>query len=271
MNLEAPEALAVRPTESGLDLDGRTGLVLGATGGLGRAIVAELLGHGARLFVHGATNRSALADLTSHPQVEGALADLARPDEVAELFAAVADWCGNKLGFLVYCAGVNPSAAELPEISVEDWDSTLAVNLRGAYLSTSHAAPMLRQGDPGKIVLVSSIFGVEAPANRGAYSASKHGLEALAQTLSKEEGSVLHINALCPGPVWGENVMRIFVEHARERGISVEEYTKIRTRSIPALRFLEPQEFARTVALFCSRVTDYINGEVIKITGGACQ
>ncbi len=262
----------VRNSLKGLDLDGRTGLVLGATGGLGRAIVSELVSHRARLFVHGGRNKTALDDLMDLEGVEnGGLADLT--DHVASqaFFDAVTTWCGGSLGFLVYCVGVNPTAASLVDIAVADWDLTLNVNLRGAFVALQHAVPLIRHADPGKIVLVSSIFGIEAPANRAAYAAAKHGLTALVQCLSKEEGPRLHINALCPGPAWGENVMHIFVEHARARGISVEEYAKERGQRIPAGRFMEPMEFARVVALFCSRATDYVSGECIEITGGAKQ
>ena len=265
------QLLPIRSTESGLDLKGRKGLVLGATGGLGQAIVAELVGHGASLYVHGLKNDGVLADLCSRPDVTGSLADLSDAEAVAYLFDQVGDWCSRQLGFLVFCAGTNPSAAALVDLDLNDWDNTMSVNVRGAFLALKHAIPMLRRGDPAKIVIVSSIFGIEAPTNRAAYAASKHALNGLVQTVSKEEGGALHINALCPGPAWGENVKHIFVEHALTRGVSVEEYTKERSRNIPARRFMEPIEFARTVALFCSRATDYTNGQCIKVTGGACQ
>jgi len=258
-------------SERGLDLHGRSGLVLGATGGLGQAIVAELLAHGARLFVHGATNKSALADLCAHPEVEGQLADFEEPGVIELLFDEVERWCKGELGFMVYCAGVNPSATSVAETDLHHWDRSFAVNTRGAFLALKCGLPLLRGADPGKVVLVSSIFGIEGPANRGAYAASKHALTGLLQSTSKEEGTSVHLNAVCPGPAWGENVMRIFVDHARRRGVSVEEYSKERVRGIPAGRFVEPMEFARVVALYCSRVTDYVSGEVIRVTGGAAQ
>ncbi len=265
------QLLPLRPSVSGLDLDDRKGLVIGATGGLGQAIVKELLDHGATLFVHGATNQGVLSDLCANPGVSGALADFADETAARSLFDQVEEWCSGQLGFLIYCAGCNPSADSVVDLELTDWDQTMAVNVRGAFLALKFGIPMIRNGDPGKVVIVSSIYGIEAPMNRAAYSASKHALTGLVQTVSKEEGASLHINALCVGPAWGENVKHIFAEHARNREISVEEYTKERSRNIPARRFVEPSELARTVALFCSRATDYTNGECIKVTGGACQ
>lgn len=253
-----------------LGLKGKSGIVIGATGGLGEVITRHLANKGANLFVHGHDNEARLHELETVAS-EGALADLRSEAEILELFAKVASWCKGSLDFVVYAAGLNPSAAITANVTTEHWTDTLAVNVTGAFFSLRAALPIMRQSPNAKVVVISSIFGVESAANRSAYGASKHALHGLVQSLMREEGSWLHINALCPGPAWTENVRNIFQQHARERGITVEEYVKQRVARIPAGRFLEPIELARCVAMFCSPVSDYINGQMIKVTGGASE
>ena len=254
-----------------LGLKGTKGLLLGATGGLGLPMARELVSLGAELFVHGNSDSAALATLRTLPGVTGRLADLSDYEGVGRLFAEVDTWCEGSLDFMVYSAGVNPTAEPVSDIEVADWASAIDVNLTGAFYALKFGLPLLRASGHGKIVLISSIFGIESAANRGAYGAAKHGLTGLVQTVAREEGGVVQINALCPGPAWGENVRRIFVQHAKERDISLEDYVKERVAKIPAGRFLEPEELARATAVLCSRYSDYINGETIKITGGASE
>jgi NAD(P)-dependent dehydrogenase (short-subunit alcohol dehydrogenase family) len=259
-------------TENWLALQGATGVILGATGGLGQPIAQAMSDAGMRLFVHGRSNVTRLEDLKVLPGVERtALADVRSYDEIGELAASIASWCDGRLDAFVYVVGVNPTAATVSQLTVTDWDLTVNVNLRGAFLTTQALIPYLSEGDGGHIVLVSSIFGLQSPPNRAAYSASKHGITGLVQSLAREEGSHLHINALAPGPAWGENVRHIFAEHAQREGITVEEYTRRRFERIPMRRFLNPDELANIILFFCSPRSSYINGQVIAVTGGAYE
>jgi NAD(P)-dependent dehydrogenase (short-subunit alcohol dehydrogenase family) len=259
-------------SQNWLALQGATGVIMGATGGLGRSIARTMSDAGMRLFVHGRSNQSGLEDLKVLPGVERtAVADVRSYDEVREMAAAVGKWCGGRLDAFVYAVGVNPTAAPLNQLALADWDLTMEVNLRGAFLATQALMEYLTVEESGHIVLIASIFGLQSPANRAAYGASKHGMTGLVQTLVREEGSRLHINALAPGPAWGENVRHIFAQHAKREGISVEEYTQSRTSRIPMRRFLNPDELADTVLFLCSSRSSYINGQVIPVTGGAYE
>lgn len=252
------------------ELKGKRIFIVGASGGLGEAMTRAFAESGARLVVHGSSNAGALTQLRALPDVELALhADVRREDEVASAFAQVSSLWDGGLDALVYAAGVNPTAARLRDITLADWDITQSVNLRGAFLAIKHALPLFDVAGHGKIVLISSMFALETPANRSAYGAAKHGLTGLVQSVAKEEGKHVHINALCPGGAWGKNVQHIFAETAKTRGITVEEYTKERLSQIPAGRLLEPEELAHTAMFFCSSLSDYINGETIRLSGGA--
>lgn len=251
---------------------GKSCAVLGATGGLGQSISAVLAAHGMRLFVHGLRNTAALDQLRDLDGVEESqIADLRSVSEVEHLCRSIDAWARGSLYALVYAAGVNPTAAAIRKVDVSDWDETLSVNLRGAFLAIRELLPSLTSDGTGRIVLLSSIFGVQSPVNRVAYSASKHGLTALVQTVAKEERDRVQINAIALGPVWGSNLRRIFREHAREQGIPPEEYVKLRTERIPLRRFLDPTELANLVLYLCSPLSSYLTGQVIPLTGGAVE
>jgi NAD(P)-dependent dehydrogenase (short-subunit alcohol dehydrogenase family) len=197
------------------------------------------------------------------------LADLSLPDHVVALAKKIGSWCSGQLDALVYVVGVNPTAAPIRELPTAVWDLTMDVNLRGAFLATQALMPSLLAARSPRVVLISSIYALQAPANRAAYGASKHGMTGLIQSFVREEGMRIHMNALAPGPAWGENVRHIFAEQAEREGITAEEYTRRRTERIPMRRFLDPIELANAVLFLCSYRSTYINGQVIAVTGGA--
>lgn len=249
--------------------------VIGATGTIGR-VVAQTLGNGgARLFLHGLRNREAMENLkASVASTDGVgFADLTLEGETISLFSQIATTWGGKLDGLVVCLGINPTAAPIRDLTLRDWQGTISVNLTAPFLCVKHAIPILRNSGRGSIVLLDSIFGVESPANRGAYGAAKHGLAGLVQTVSKEEGGSpgLRINAICPGPLWGPNVHQIFVKHAAETHTSIEDYVKQRIARIPAGRFAQEQDVANLARFLCSDESSYISGQLVRLTGGASE
>lgn len=241
-------------------------LIVGASGELGGAIARKLAAEGHEVILHAHSKQAKLTNLADELQAGEVLqADVRVEDEVAEMVQVAA---ARGLDGLVYAAGVNPTAARIADTRLEDWTHTLGVNLTGAFLCVRAAAPAIRESLNGSIVLVSSIFGISAPSNRGSYSVSKHGLTGLVQTVAREEAPRIRINAVCPGAMWTENVRRIFPRHARSVGISVEDYVKERTARIPAGRFLELSECAALVSYLMSDDAKFLTGECIRIAGG---
>ena len=258
------------------NITGKKILVIGATGGFGSVISKTLDEYGAILFLHGNKESEKLNKLQSSlKNVDGTvLADITKEQQVENMYSEVVKAWNDKLDGLVISSGSTPVATEIKDTSLEDWNYAINVNLTGPFLLIKHASPLLKKAGGGKIVVISSIFGIETPLNRGSYGAAKHGLTALVQTVSKEEGAspnIIHINALCPGSAYGENAERAFERTAKEKGISVDEFLKIKTSKIPAGRLLYPGEVAEATAFLCSDSSNYINGELIKLTGGAIE
>ncbi len=245
-----------------------TTLILGASGEVGGATARRLAESDEDLILHSHSQHGNLAGLKDRTRALGTVhGDVSNPDEVQALFEEVDQF--GQIDRMVFAVGINPTATSLVETTTEDWLRTIAVNLTGAFFCVRSAADRMRKLETSSsIVLVSSIFGLNSPANRGAYSASKHGMNGLVQSFAKEEAPRIRINAVCPGPMWTENVRSIFPEHAQSVGISVEEYIKERTSRVPAGRFLELEECASLVAYLLSDKSSMITGESFRISGG---
>ncbi|MDX6269289.1 MAG: hypothetical protein QOD28_512 [Acidobacteriota bacterium] len=242
-------------------------LVIGASGELGAAIARTLAAEQHELILHGHKNVIGLNNLADEIGATATLECDVRDEEQVRTLIHQANVQGPISG-LVYTAGINPTAETIANTSTDVWSDTIAINLTGAFLCVKYALPYLRSGKPSAIVIVSSVFGLSSPAHRGAYGASKHGLTGLIQSVAREEGEAIRINGVCPGPMWSENVRRIFARHAKSVGISVEDYVKQRQAQIPYGRFLQPQECASIVSFLLSDRAGFLTGEMIRISGG---
>jgi NAD(P)-dependent dehydrogenase (short-subunit alcohol dehydrogenase family) len=242
-------------------------LVVGAGGELGTAVARRLASDGHELVLHALSDVSVLNDIADQTGTSRLLtADVRSEPSVEAMMSQAAGQDG--LDGLVYAAGVNQTAMPIADTPLADWNHTISVNLTGAFLCVKSALPYLRRSAGGSIVLVSSVFGMNSPAHRGAYGVSKHGLSGLVQSVSKEEAPLVRVNAVCPGPMWTENVRRIFAQHAKSVGISVEDYVKQRRAQIPSGRFLELGECASLIAYLLSERSRFLTGESIRLAGG---
>jgi NAD(P)-dependent dehydrogenase (short-subunit alcohol dehydrogenase family) len=243
-------------------------LIVGATGDLGSSVAECFSSRGAKLVLHGHQNVARLEELErALKPVLTIAADLRTPDECQRVVSAASP-ADDPIDTLIIASGINRSATTVAETTEADLIETMEVNIMAPFRIVRAAIPHIG-AQKGAIVLVSSVFGINAPANRAAYAIAKHGLTGLAQSVAREEGARLRINAICPGPMWSENVRHIFAAHARHEGIDVEDYVRRRMEAIPAGRFLSPAECAAVCWMLVSEDSNYINGQAIPVTGGA--
>lgn len=190
-----------------MQLAGRVALVTGAGSGIGRATAILLSRQGA---VIGALGRSADELEATRRQIEASggrchvlKADVSRQDEMV---AAVELLVGaeGRLDIVVANAGINGVWAPIDDLKPAEWDETIAVNLRGTYLTLHVAVPHLKKAGGGSIVVVGSINGTRTFTTPGAtaYSATKAAQVAMVQQLALELGKAhIRINAVCPGAI----------------------------------------------------------------------
>lgn len=217
----------------------KTAVVTGGSRGIGKAIAGLLVELGAKVIA------TSTADL-----------NLESPDSIAQFCQKLA--ATPKIDVLVNNAGIN-IIEPLDEINIENWQKVIAVNLTGPMLLMKHVGALMKKQKSGRIVNVSSIWGMHSREKRHAYSASKTGLLGLTRSaaLDLAKYGVL-VNAVCPGFTKTELTFSI---------LSKEEQQSL-TEDVPLGRFAEVKEIAQAVAFLCSDQNSYITGQAIVIDGG---
>ncbi len=241
---------------AGRVLDGHVAVVTGGRAGLGAAIVLALVNAGARVA---ALNRSGSGDAGTAPDggVLRVPCDVTDPGAVDGAFTAVEHALGA-VDILVVNAGIYPTA-DLLTMSPEEWDATMAVNLRGGFLCTQRAArSMAARGSGGSIVLIGSTEAVTPAPAHAHYAASKAGLVQFGRAAALELGRHgIRVNAVSPGLInrpglaesWPDGLRR-FIDRA------------------PLGRPGEPLEIASACVFLASDDSRWITGSHLVVDGG---
>ncbi len=242
-------------------MEGRCALVTGAARGIGAAIARELARQGAKVALLDLRIEGPLSELAAELASTGGeavalAADVASFEEVGRAVGEARDRLGG-LHILVNNAGINRDAV-LWKMEEASWDAVLDVNLKGAFNTLRHAAPILREAGWGRVVNVASINGLRGKFGQANYGASKAGLIGLTKAAAKELGRFgVTVNAVAPGLIETEMVAAM-PEEARRK--SLEE--------IVLGHMGQPEDVAAVVAFLCSEGARHITGEVIRVDGG---
>lgn len=178
-----------------------TALVTGATRGIGRAVVLELVGRGAAVYATGRDERL-LAELKAKTGCSGGAFDLAKPEEAVRMYAAAKEALGAAPEVLVNNAGINPRKSPIADATVEDFDAQYAVNLRAPFLLCREAMRDMSAARRGHIVNIISSTALFANETMGIYTAMKSGMRGLTGVLIKEARRVgIKVTGVYPGGV----------------------------------------------------------------------
>ncbi|NEA98466.1 SDR family oxidoreductase [Streptomyces sp. SID13726] len=229
-----------------MSLSGRTALVTGGGGPLGRAFALALAAEGARVIL---TGRGEQALKESAEQVgcdaRTAVCDVSDPDSVRRLALELAD---EDVSLLVNNAGVAGPVRPLVDIEPDEWDDVFAVNVRGVYLMSRAFLPRMIAAGRGDVVNVASVSGKRPLLHRTPYTASKMALLGLTRTLAGEVGPRgVAVNSLSPGPVRGPRMDRNFRLTAELTGCTVEEAERDFASRAALGRLVEEDEVARAL------------------------
>jgi NAD(P)-dependent dehydrogenase (short-subunit alcohol dehydrogenase family) len=188
-------------------MNGRVALVTGAGSGIGKASALGLAREGFKIGVLGHTVEDIEAAVAEIQALGGEaislLADISDEQQMGHAATKVTEFFG-RLDVVVVNAGINGVWAPIDDLTLEEWNKTIAVNLTGTFLTIHTTVPHLKQAGGGSIIIVSSINGTRTFTTPGAtaYTATKAGQVAMVQQLALELARHhIRINAVCPGEI----------------------------------------------------------------------
>ena len=243
-------------------LKGRVAVVTGGGRGIGKAISAILADSGAKVVVADVDEASArqtskeLADPSG--DVIGRFVDVAQEESVSSLMQMALESFG-RIDILVNNAGIM-YRTRLMDISLDEWEQTLQVNLTGVFLCTKAVLPIMKESVFGRIVNISSSAGRSVSTLGGAhYTASKAGVLGLTRAAAKEVAPLgITVNAICPGLIETKMAMETTTPEELQRFLD----------SFPIPRLGLPEEIGHLVVFLCSDEAAYITGASLDINGG---
>jgi meso-butanediol dehydrogenase / (S,S)-butanediol dehydrogenase / diacetyl reductase len=273
------------------DLSGKVAVVTGAGGerGFGRAIAVRLAQEGADVIVNDVVQNpysspssrwrgldSVVQEITAIGRRAVAIvADVSNGAQVEKMVREGVEQLGH-IDILVSNAASSHGRDLVPVVDLDEdvWDSTMRVNLKGAFLCSKFVArQMIRFCLGGKIIVMSSAVGKRGQACRAAYAASKFALIGLTQSLALELAPHhINVNALCPAMADTERIKAMAAALASERETAEEHQAKIykdRIAAIPLGRLVQTADIASLTAFLASAQSDYLTGLSIPVTGGA--
>jgi NAD(P)-dependent dehydrogenase (short-subunit alcohol dehydrogenase family) len=245
-----------------VQLDGAVAIVTGAGRGIGRQVARLLAEQGAAVIAASRT-RAELEDLAAEQAADGRqLAPYPCDVSQAPRARSLVDWTVERFGaphILVCSHGVGADRPFL-ELSEQQWDQTLAINLKGCFLVGQAAArAMVAAGRPGRIVFVSATNALAAEPSTSDYDASKAGLHGLTRSMALELGPRgITVNAVAPG----------WVRTAMTEPSLTDELLSGRQVVNPVGRIGEPADIARAVAWLVHPSSSFVNGAVVVVDGG---
>lgn len=239
------------------DLQGKKTLVTGAARGIGFATAERFVDEGAEVVILDVDEAALNKALENNPSIKGGIcADVSDSEAVEKAFLEMDRLLGG-IDVLIANAGISIRKPFL-EITAEQWQKVINVNLNGIFLCASQAARRMKEQESGVILMTASTNGTEGHPYYADYNASKAGVILLAKTMALELAPAVRVNAVCPGYVLTEMQKAEYTEEMLEK---VNE-------EIPMKRHASPEEVGALFAYLASSEAAYINGADVRIDGG---
>ena len=257
-----------------MKLDGQVAIIAGSARGIGEAIAHTFAQEGASIALvdrekmkpqldaiaqvisrKGGKAMAIVADCTDERQVK------AMVDETVQRW--------GKIDILVNSAGLRGPLVPVQEITEQEWDSVLAVNLKAVFLCCKAVLKVMIEQKSGSIVSISGTAGKEGMALRGSLCAAKWGLLGLTQTIAKEAGPYgVRANVICPGGMDEPDLRVMYAERARGLGMEFSELEKSVLELTPLRKYAKHEEVAKAALFLASSDSSHTTGESLNVSGG---
>jgi 3-hydroxybutyrate dehydrogenase len=255
------------------DLSGKCALITGSVRGLGLTAARRFAAAGCHLVLNGFADAASIAALrrdieAAHPvRTIHVNADLRRVPDIEQMIAVANDAFGS-IDVLVNNAVVRHTAP-VEAFTAGDWDEAIAVNLSAAFHTIRHALPAMKRNNWGRIINVSSIYGLTGATNRAAYVTTKTALLGLTRAVALETvGYDITCNAVCPGtagtPVHDATIRALMAAEDLSRDDAERKFLSSRQ---PTGRFISGERIAALMMFLCTEGDD-ITGAALPVDGG---
>jgi NAD(P)-dependent dehydrogenase (short-subunit alcohol dehydrogenase family) len=254
-------------------LTDQVAIVTGAGQGIGQRIALRLGLAGAFVLLadiseQGCRETARELELAGADRCRVVPTDVSQEDQCRQLAAKAQDLGGIHL--LVNNAGIAGPTALVEDITLEAWEATMSVNLRGVFLCCKHVVPVMKAQGGGTIVNISSVTAKRPLPQRTPYAASKMALIGFTRTLAAELGPwQIRVNSVCPGAVAGPRQESVLKAASRATGKSVEELAAAKAAASPLNTLVDADDVADMVSFLCSSEAAAVTGQDINVSAGA--
>lgn len=257
-----------------MKLKDQVAIILGSARGIGEAIAHTFAQEGASLV---------LVDLEKmKPQLDGVTQAInqagGKPISIAadctddRQVNALVDETMKRLGridILINSIGFRGPLVPVQEISEQEWDDVLRVNLKSAFLCFRAVLKVMMKQKSGSIVSISGTAGKEGMALRGSLCAAKWGLLGLTQTIAKEAGPYgVRANVICPGGMDEPDLREMYAERAKGLGMEFSQLEKQVLELTPLRKYAKHDEVAKAALFLASSDSSHTTGESLNVSGG---
>jgi len=256
-----------------VDLTGKVAVITGGGSGIGSTLARRFAASGAKVVLGGRRERPLQQTAEMIRAAGGAsewvCTDVSKPADVDRLFErAVASYGG--VDILLNNAGIAGPTAALADVSLEQWDEVLAINLTGVFLCCKAALPLMRARGGGRIINIGSGSGKRPLPLRTPYTTSKLGLVGLTRTLAHEVGmDGITVNVISPFLVAGERLDLVVERLAKARKVKPEVVREELTALSPFHEGVSEDDVAGTALYLASEEGAHMTGQDINVSSGA--
>jgi NAD(P)-dependent dehydrogenase (short-subunit alcohol dehydrogenase family) len=257
-----------------MKLAGQVAIVVGSGRGIGETIARTFAREGAAIaLVDLAKMKAELEGIAQEISQNGGkaiaiVADCTDDSQVKKMVdETVRRW--GKIDILVNSAGLRGPLVPVQDITEEEWDTVLDVNLKAVFLCCRAVLKVMMQQKSGSIVSISGTAGKEGMALRGSLCAAKWGLLGLTQTIAKEAGpSGIRANIICPGGMDEPELRDMYAERAKGLGMEFSQLEKSVLELTPLRKYAKHDEVAKAALFLASSDSSHTTGESLNVSGG---
>ena len=257
-----------------MKLAGQVAIVVGSGRGIGETVARIFAQEGAAIaLVDLAKMKSELERIAQEINEKGGkaaaiVADCTDDNQVKKMVdETVKRW--GKIDILVNSAGLRGPLVPVQDISEEEWDTVLDVNLKAVFLCCRAVLRIMMQQKGGSIVSISGTAGKEGMALRGSLCAAKWGLLGLTQTIAKEAGPYgIRANIICPGGMDEPELREMYAERAKGLGMEFSQLEKSVLELTPLRKYAKHEEVAKAALFLASSDSSHTTGESLNVSGG---